>query len=143
MKTLNLKRMDKILQGLICPYCNKPTEHLPDTAAYNQSYGSMIYLCRDCDAYVGCHKNKPTVALGRLANAELRQAKIQAHKYFDNLWQRRIDADCTKGHARGKAYKWLRGEMNLTAELCHIGMFDVEQCNRVVEICKPFYRNII
>ena len=129
--------------GKTCPYCNKATEHVPDTEVYNISFGGMIYLCRDCDAYVGCHKNKPDQSLGRLANKELRQAKIEAHYYLDNLWQRRIDAETTKGHARGKAYKWLREQMNLTSAECHIGMFDVEQCKKVVEICKPFFRKII
>lgn len=130
--------MNDILKGLVCPYCNNKTEHVPDTEVYNQSYGGMIYLCRNCDAYVGCHKTRPTEALGRLANSELRAAKIQAHYYLDNLWQRKTGI--TKGHARGKAYKWLRGEMGLTSELCHIGMFDVEQCKQVVEICKPYFR---
>lgn len=132
--------MEKILQGFICPYCGKDTEHVHDTAVYNQSYGSMIYLCRNCDAYVGCHKSRPTEALGRLANAELRRAKIEAHKYLDNLWHRRIGKDCTRQHARGKAYKWLAQQMGLTSKKCHIGMFDVEQCSKVVELCKHFYK---
>lgn len=129
-----------MLQGLICPYCNRKTEHVPDTEIYNQSYGGMIYLCRECDAYVGCHKTRPLEALGRLANKELRQAKIEAHHYLDNLWQRRIDKDCTKGHARGKAYKWLREQMGISKDICHIGMFDVAECNRVIELCKPYFK---
>lgn len=85
-----------------------------------------------------CFKTRPTESLGRLANKELRQAKIQAHHYLDNLWQRKTGI--SKGHARGKAYKWLREQMKLEYKDCHIGMFDVEQCNKVVEICKPFYK---
>jgi gamma-glutamyl:cysteine ligase YbdK (ATP-grasp superfamily) len=101
----------------------------------------MIYLCRKCNAYVGCHKNKPTISLGRLANAELRESKILAHEYLDNLWKRRISNEITKGHARGKAYKWLAQQMGIDSKHCHIGMFDVEDCKRVVELCKPYYKN--
>jgi len=90
----------------------------------------MIYLCRPCNAYVGVHRgsNKP---LGRLANAELRQWKQAAHAAFDPLWK--------TGRFRGKrngAYKWLAAQMGLPVEETHIGMFDVEKCKRVIQICE-------
>ena len=69
--------MDEIIAGKICPYCGKPTEYVDSSIIYGRSYG-MIYLCRDCRAYVGVHKGTDQ-ALGRLANAELREAKKEAH----------------------------------------------------------------
>lgn len=128
-----------IITGLLCPYCKSETEHVTDTEVYSgNGYGGMIYLCRPCGAYVGCHTNNPNLAKGRLANKGLRDAKIEAHHYFDNLWKRK------KGHAnknRIAAYKWLAGEMKVIPEHCHIGMFDIDECNRVVEICKPYYQS--
>ena len=47
--------MDELLTGKICPYCGKPTEFVDSSVIYGRSYG-MIYLCRDCRAYVGVHK---------------------------------------------------------------------------------------
>lgn len=129
-----------ILAGLICPYCGNPTEHVEDIEIYGRSFGGMSYWCRECDAYVGCHKQRPNQALGRLANAELRAAKIQAHYYFDNLWQRKISKDISKFHARGKGYRWLSEQMGLEAKYCHIGMFDVAECNQVIELCKPYFK---
>lgn len=79
----NWKIMDEILTGKICPYCGKPTEYVDSSVIYGRSYG-MIYLCRDCKAYVGVHKGTDQ-ALGRLANAELREAKKEAHFYFDQI----------------------------------------------------------
>lgn len=116
---------------ILCPYCNNPTSlvsagviypHRPDLAA------SVFYNCAPCKAYVGCHKgtNKP---LGRLANRELRTAKLKAHLAFDPIWK---DNQLT----RKEAYKWLATQLNITNEQCHIGMFDVEQCNQVLEACK-------
>lgn len=130
----------EILAGLVCPYCGQETEHVSDTEIYKQSYGGMMYLCRDCDAYVGCHKPRPTEALGRVANKELREAKIQAHAYFDNLWERKMAQGLNKYHARNKAYKWLAGEMGIDRKFCHIGMFDVAECMECVRICRPYYK---
>lgn len=118
--------------AVICPYCNKEAEFVDSEEVYcGNSYG-MIYLCRPCQAWVGVHKgtDKP---LGRLADAELRGARREAHSAFDSLWQHR------KGRAakrlRGSMYVWLAEEMNLSREDCHIGKMDVQQCQRVVELC--------
>lgn len=120
----------------------KPSIHAPDTEIYKGGgYGSFIYLCYDCSAYVGCHKTRPTEALGRLANKELRDAKIKAHFYFDHLWQRKIATGVKKGHARAKAYKWLSEALNISPEYCHIGMMDIEDCQKVIDLCKPYHES--
>jgi hypothetical protein len=123
--------------GKTCPYCNLPTQYLDSKAVYGKSYG-MIYLCKSCDAWVGVHKATGK-ALGRLANKELRQWKQEAHKYFDPLWQRKMEDGLTKSKARHKAYAWLAKEMGMSIKVAHIGMFDVDQCKQVVEICKPYH----
>ena len=90
----------------------------------------MVYYCEDCDAYVGVHKgtDKP---LGRLANAELRRWKKAAHAALDPRWQTGI----FRGR-RNAAYEWLAKRMSLPVKETHIGMFDVEQCQRVIRICE-------
>jgi hypothetical protein len=67
--------------------------------------------------------------MGRLAKADLRRAKMEAHKHFDSLWRGR-------GWRRGQAYRWLAQKLGLPADSCHIGMFDVATCERVVSICR-------
>lgn len=69
-----------------------------------------------------------TQPLGRLANAELRKAKIAAHAAFDSLWK-------TTALTRSDAYTWLAEQLELAPKDCHIGMFDVEQCKQVVRVC--------
>ena len=44
--------------------------------------------------------------------------------------------DCSKTKARKAAYRWLSKQLGISAKICHIGMFDVETCKRVVEICE-------
>jgi len=135
--------MDEILTGKICPYCGKPTEYVDSSVIYGNSYG-MIYLCRDCRAYVGVHKDTDQ-ALGRLANAELREAKKEAHFYFDQIAKTNLINKIWKKHIpnmsnRNKAYLWLSNQLGIPREICHIGMFDIESCYRVIELCKPLVR---
>ena len=111
-----------------CDYCGTSADFVDSAVIYGKSYG-MIYLCPNCRAYVGVHKgsDKP---LGRLANAELRRWKKNAHAVFDPLWK--------YGKFRGRrnaAYAWLSEQMGLPIEKTHIGMFDVEQCKQVIKIC--------
>lgn len=100
-----------------------------------------MYICHACQAWVGCHRGT-TTPLGRLANAELRQAKRLAHSAFDRTWQalyerrRKTDPRYPRGRARGSRYKRLAGLLGINPRDCHIGMFDVAQCVRVVALCR-------
>lgn len=121
-----------------CDYCGKPARYLQSSADLYQGrdYGPA-WACVPCGAWVGCHPDGR--ALGRLADAELRRAKTAAHAAFDPLWKRRMARDGLKQSvARGLAYKWLADQMGMTRKETHIGMLDVAQCLRVVEICAPY-----
>lgn len=122
------KRNPHIPEVVICPYCGRKAEFVDSSIIYGKSYG-MIYLCRQDVAYVGVHKGT-TKPLGRLANAQLRFWKKQAHAAFDPLWQR----GPFHKH-RNVAYDWLSQQMGIPREETHIGMFDIEQCKQVIRIC--------
>ena len=118
---------DPILTGKICPYCGKESELIDSAEVYGESYGAM-YICRDCNAYVGCYSGT-TTALGRLADADLRKAKMRAHHYLDQLWKDRRQR-------RYSTYTWLSKQLGIPRELTHVGMSDIEQCRRIAEICR-------
>ncbi len=124
--------------AVACPYCGNPAVLIRDSSPiyHGRDYGPA-WVCWKDEAWVGTHKDsKQHAPLGRLANAELRRAKISAHAAFDPLWQGKQRRDsCSKSAARHAAYKWLAGQMGIHVKDCHIGMMDVKQCNRVVEIC--------
>lgn len=114
-----------------CPYCNNESvlvsgdwiyPHRPDL------FNKWFYVCWKDDAYVGCHPGTKN-PLGRLANASLRKAKSAAHAAFDPKWK-------TKQMKRGAAYHWLAQQLGVLDKECHIGMFDLETCIKVVEVCK-------
>jgi Fe-S cluster biosynthesis and repair protein YggX len=123
--------------GKVCSYCSQPTEYVDSAKVYGRTFG-MIYHCISCEAWVGVHKGT-NKALGRLANKALRKWKQEAHKYFDPLWRKKMQQGFSKTKARHKAYKWLAKQMGLPVKETHIGMFDVDQCKQVVEICKRLY----
>lgn len=114
----------KIIKGRICPYCKRETEYVDSSVIYGKSYG-MIYLCKPCDAYCGVHKGT-NKALGRVANAELRHWKKEAHEHFDKLWK-------FKYWKRTAAYRELSNYLNIPSKYTHIGMFSVETCKKVVQ----------
>lgn len=121
-------QQERMMKGQVCPYCKQETELVESTQVYGGDYGTMMYVCWDCGAHVGCHKGT-IEAKGRLANKDLRQLKKQAHEYFDELWK-------SKKMGRNQAYKWLSKQLSIPAEYTHIGMFGKETCRKVIELCK-------
>ena len=126
-----------------CPYCGIKSILTNGSEIYPKRKDlatKAFYLCRPCKAYVGCHgdTNNP---LGRLANQQLRNAKSNAHAAFDPMWRAKMQRErVSQQKARNAAYKWLAACMGLSAADCHIGMFDIAQCEQVIAICKPFYK---
>jgi hypothetical protein len=148
------KEFDKaIIHAKKCPYCGSKPEYVNSSEIYGEDYG-MIYLCRNCDAYVGVHHGTSKRALGRLANKSLREAKKRAHYFFDQIWRRKIQEGieelpkrktgfaykCWANKCRKLAYEWLGNQLGTPKEFTHIGMFDDETCAKVEELCKPYCR---
>ena len=115
-----------------CPYCNQEAiltdgqeiyPHRPDL------WDLPFYICRSCNAYVGCHPGT-TKPLGRLADKALRAAKSEAHRAFDPLWKSKQLGN------RSQAYNWLANQLNIPKQDCHIGMMDVDTCAQVIEVCR-------
>lgn len=124
---------------VMCQYCDKPAQLVTGKAIYPHRPDlseKRFWQCGRCKAYVGCHpparangkggQGDGTVPLGRLANAELRAAKQAAHEAFDPLWR---SGEMT----RREAYAWLAEQLGIKGSLCHIGEFDVAQCQAVTE----------
>lgn len=106
----------------------------------------MLYICKPCDAYVSVHKGTQR-SLGRLANKELRQAKKDAHYYFDQIAKTNLINKIWPEYIpnvsnRTKAYTWLSKMMDKPKDFTHIGMFDVSECNTVITICKKALLNL-
>lgn len=110
---------------VVCPYCGKEAQFKTSKEFYGRDYGTNIYVCFLCDAYVGTHGRSKT-PLGTMANRELREMRKHAHSVFDPLWRGRK-------MSRTKAYKWMQSVMGLSPDKAHIGMFNEDQCWKLIK----------
>ena len=107
-----------------CPYCEKEAKFISSREFYGKDYSTNVYVCYDCDAHVGTHKNSK-VPLGTMANHKLRSLRRMCHQHFDVKWKH-------GGLSRTESYEWLQQEMNLSPEKAHIGMFNHKQCIKLL-----------
>lgn len=108
------------MQPIFCPYCGKKAKFMSSKEFYGKDYGSNLYVCYSCDAYVGTH-GKSKTPLGTMANKSLREMRKRAHISFDRLWK-------SQEMSRSAAYKWMSEVMRLPPQKAHIGMFNEKQC---------------
>lgn len=117
-----------------CPYCGANVVLRDASYVYHKAkskeYGN-VWVCKNyprCNAYVGCHKGTD-IPLGRLANERLRTLKTEAHRQFDPIWKSGL-------MSRKDAYKWLSDMLDIPLTECHMGMFDIKMCQRVIHLCR-------
>ncbi|MFM9434552.1 hypothetical protein ACFDR9_001611 [Janthinobacterium sp. CG_23.3] len=117
-----------------CRYCNAEVELVGNEQIYRRAYGEWpwAYLCTDleCGAYVGLHPFT-AIPLGTMADAELREWRKSAKDAFNPLWQDGLE----KRFSRSGAYAWLSGQLGIDAGACHVGWFDIGECQRVIFAC--------
>lgn len=123
---------------VLCPYCDRQAALVKGDKVYPGRVDLAplnFWRCDPCDSHVGVHKPNRRHGftgiepLGRLANAELRRAKMKAHAAFDPIWK---SGEMT----RRDAYSWLARELGISVANCHVGMFDVDACLAVVTACE-------
>lgn len=123
---------------IICPYCGRRAVLRPAEYVYgsrNIVPGSRLYVCSNypagCDAYVGVHEgsNNPK---GILADGNLRNKRIQAHRAFDRLWKSRL-------MTRSQAYGWLAFQLGIEPVEAHIGYFSDYYCEQTIAECEKFW----
>jgi hypothetical protein len=119
---------------VICDYCQQPAvfHKSSETLYRGRDFGPM-WVCTPCQAWVGVH-GASMQPLGRLANEDLRRMKMAAHAAFDPKWK---DGGFRGGPGtrRSAAYSWLAEQLGIDKSQCHIGLFDLDMCSRVIEVC--------
>ncbi len=120
----------------ICRYCGGTIRLVPAAQIYGKSThrlgmdGENIYQCQNCNARVGCHKGSDR-PLGDVANEMLRLKRIETHQVFDAFWK-------SNHMSRTQAYKWLSQQLRLPEKNAHIGGFEMDQCQRVINMCQGY-----
>lgn len=112
-------------EKLPCPDCGAPL-----TLRWGR-YGWFLSCTRypDCKGS-HCVHQKTRKPMGMPADKATRLARHAAHIAFDALWSQSIPG------SRRAAYRWMREVLGKSKEEAHIGRFDIETCQRLVELVK-------
>jgi len=107
-----------------CSFCSKKAVWVENKAVYGRNYGKsfMCWLCKDCDAYVGCHNNTRR-PLGTMADDQTRKWRQAVHRRIDPLWK-------SGDMSRKEVYKKISDGIGFQF---HTGEADVETCKKVLE----------
>ena len=118
----------------ICRYCGGTVHLVPAAIVYGSAAAKRLgieqekfYQCQNCNARVGCHKGTDR-PMGNLANEALRMKRKETHQVFDGFWK-------SKGMSRTQGYKWMAKKLRLSEELAHIGGFEMDRCQKLINLC--------
>ena len=120
------------IKDLKCPYCGGSAILRPATFVYgDKAIEEYVYVCTnfpECNSYVGVHCGtcKPK---GTLANGDLRNLRIKAHKLFSRFWRCGI-------MSKKQAYYWLQYQFGLSENQAHIGCFSQYMCRKLMDECR-------
>ena len=134
--TSEVKQMKKP-KIIRCPYCGGTAILRDASFVYGtHSHGGQVYVCShypSCNSYVGVHPGTK-IPKGTLANRELRQKRIQAHRIFDQIWQQGI-------LSKPEAYRWVADKFCLTDKQAHIGQFSNYMCDQLIRESADVLKN--
>ena len=123
----------------ICRYCGGVIRRVTAQKVYGGAAAKRLKLWNEwfcqwqnCNARVGCHRGTMR-PLGNVANEVLRLKRQETHQIFDRFWQE-------NGMTRTQAYKWLAGRMKLSEKNAHIGGFEMDQCQQVIDLCEKEWK---
>lgn len=112
----------------ICRYCGGKIIKSTTRALYPKG-SEPIYLCVNCNAYVGCYPDGSP--MGKVANTVLRLKRQETHRIFDRFWRE-------QGWTRSAAYRWLAQNLHLKEHETHIGMMEMDECEQVIRLCRKY-----
>jgi len=125
------KTKKKANQVIRCPYCGSVATLRPAAEIYHDaSREGLLYVCSHypvCKSYVSVYPGTK-MPMGPLANGDLRNLRIRAHRKFDRIWQTGI-------MSRQDAYRWMADFFCLPLREAHIGKFSEYRCEELIKKC--------
>lgn len=95
----------------------------------SKSKSGFVYYCTKCYAWVGTSPREPKVALGELANKDIRRMRVELHKWFDKLWKNRNE--------RKECYDRLAKELG--KQECHFSQMDMSELEKSLSLVKKWW----
>ena len=132
-----MKQNGKYKRKITCPYCGAPAVLRDASFVYGEkALVEKLYVCSrypECDSYVGVFRNSD-IPKGSLADSELRNKRIRAHRAFDEIWKSGI-------MTRGQTYQWMQYKFSLSKQQAHIGYFSDYMCEELMKACQEVLDN--
>lgn len=128
-----------------CPECgSRMVLRRTQKFKWKNGEGRLFYGCSrwpKCDGIHGAHPDgRP---LGIPADKETKAARMEAHTAFERLREKR--GWIGNNRERSGSYIWLGRKLGIAEteirDKCHIALFDIPTCKRVVEICEKGVRS--
>lgn len=122
---------------ITCPYCGATAVLRDGKYVYGErTKGELLYVCKNyprCDSYVTVHRGTKH-PMGTLANAELRNKRIHAHRVLSKLWENGL-------MTKKEAYRWIEYQFGIPHDEAHIGNFSDYRCELLMEKCRELLVN--
>jgi hypothetical protein len=139
---MRVGRPIKALLEPVCDYCGARATLArfgDGSYPYREDHGA-VWQCTACDAWIGVFaRSSRHVPLGRLANAELRDAKARLHAALEPLVAAKVRRDAVNAFkARAHAFRWLANELGMDEQLCLMHLLDLEQCRAALAVVERF-----
>lgn len=126
------KKLKKTAQRQIrCPKCGAMAILKPASEIYGDcSRSDQLYVCSNyphCKSYVSTYPGT-NIPMGTLADGDLRNLRIQAHRKFDAVWKSGV-------MSRDSAYRWMADCLGIPLRDAHIAMFGEYRCKELIRQC--------
>lgn len=119
-----------------CAHCGGDCELTDGIEIYGHRedlWNLNFWICRKCDAYVGCHKNGDfKTPLGTAANRELRTLRSHIHAVVDPAWK-------FYGYKRSQVYSILTVQyqrLYKTDDSYHTANLNLAEARTMLEVAK-------
>lgn len=118
-----------------CNLCGGYVIFINNSRVYGRKQNSgKMYICTKCGASVGTHKSNRRIALGILANEEMRDLRVKCHSILDK--RLRFFPKIDRNKERKRMYYELAEKLEIDVKDCHFAHFDLETLKRAYEIMK-------
>lgn len=110
---------------MTCNICGSNHVNLVNNSLlYGKEYGKYpyVYLCTDCNAYVGVHPNMEP--MGLLADDEMRVLRKKCHELFDRTWK----------NNKERTVRYAELAEKLGVKECHFSWMSKEELKKVLTI---------
>lgn len=129
-----MPKLHKIEKANKCPYCgSKIIRKTGDQHFKNNGHeGLKLLVCENtdgCGASTMCDEHWEPY--GTLAREPLRRLRQRVHQLIDPLYKNGY-------YSRTTIYRLMADHLKIPREKCHVGLFDIQQCNQAIE----FYQKL-